>query len=102
MAWTIILGEKKVAVEDLPLAEFEQLARKHDVNWFQLLASPGAYPSAFYELVCLAADQAGAERPPAPKTMGDVVRLVDMLEMGDDRPSSWSDGAPLEDGQTTG
>jgi hypothetical protein len=102
MAWTIKLDGTTVAVEDLPLADFELLARKHDINWYQLLASPGAYPTAFYEVIVLACAQAGVTPPDAPKTMGDVVRLVELLEMGDDRPDQWVDGSPLEEGPTTG
>lgn len=101
MAWTIKLGDTSVSVEDLPLKEFEQITREFDVNWYHLFASPGAYPSAFWRVVCLAADRAGVPRPTEPETIGDIVGLIDMLEMGDDRPTTWDDGRPTEDGQET-
>lgn len=102
-SWVFTFADTKVSVEDLPIVEFEEIGRRHDVSWFQLLASPGAHPSALYDVVCLAAKFAGVEPPPKPERMGDVVKLIDMMELveAETLPTMWEDGSPLAEDQAT-
>ena len=95
MAWTIRFDDTCVNIEDLPIAEFVPIARKHDVSWYELLATPGAHPQALYEVICVAARAAGVPAPDPVEKMGDVVRLIGMLEVGTDTlPTRWDDGNP--------
>lgn len=102
MAWNIRFGDTRVSIEDLPIEKFVPIAKRHDVSWYELLATPGAHPQAFYEVVCLAADQAGIPHPEKPSKMGEIVGLLEMLEVGqDDLPTEWSEGNPQGAGQET-
>lgn len=95
--WAIKFGDTQVSIEDLPIDRFVPIARKHDVSWYELLASPGAHPQALWEVIAVAADIAGVPAPDPVVKMSDVVRLVEMLELADDTlPTEWVDGAPLE------
>lgn len=97
MAWTFKFDSTRVSIEDLPIEQFETIAKKHDVSWYELLSTPGAHPTALWEVCCLAADAAGAAHPAKPEKLGDVVKLIGLLELGtDDLPTEWADGNPPE------
>lgn len=98
MPWHVILGEKRVNCDDLPMEVYAAIEKEHGVKWHELLAQPMAYSAAGPALIRAAASHVGVT-PPTPITPR---VLVDSFTIGDeDRPIQYDDGLPNSEGAPT-
>jgi len=103
--WTVNIGDKKVCLDDLSPAEFQEVADRHSLSWLSLYYNPAANIDAYHDLLVVCADHAGVEAPEKPDTMGDAKALLDLIVMDedDDRPKvgAETESPNLEDDQAT-
>jgi hypothetical protein len=85
-----------VRLDDVPGRQLEEIAKRHEVGWFDVLTSPAKTFDLGLDVVRLAYDIAGET---VPDDIGDWTskRLLAALEIvPDDLPSSFEDGLPKE------
>lgn len=103
MAFAIRAGDVTTRLEDLPIGEFQQIAKRYGVSWFELWQTPASNADAFFDLVELAVRHGGGTLPKRPATVGEslamISKLLEIVE--DDLPSMWDDAVPQEADQTT-
>lgn len=103
MPFAIRAGDIETRLDDLPIGEFQQVAKRHNLSWFDLWNTPAQEPDAFYELVELAVRHGGGTLPQRPATVKDTLTLISecLQVVDDDLPTMWEDGNPPEADQTT-
>ena len=103
MAWQITIGQQSKLIDDLPIEKIESVASRHGTSWYELVASsPARYPSAFYDVVRVVAEELGVDPPDRPSTVGDMKRLLELIDfVDDDLPTEGVDGNPPVGDQTT-
>lgn len=96
MGWKITLGDESVLLDDLPIVKIEKVAAKHSVSWYELIgSSPGRYPSAFYDVIRVVAEELGVDPPAQPVSVADAKALLEFIDfVADDLPVEWVDGNP--------
>ena len=68
MPFAIRAGDITTRLDDLPIGEFQAIAKKHDCSWFDLWNTPASDPEAFYDIVELAVKHGGGTLPTRPAT----------------------------------
>ena len=84
-------GCEPFRLDDLPIADFQKIARKHGISWASLLNAPAQDPDAMADLVDLVADRNGVPRPARPTTVREAMSVLNdlLVFVEDDLPTEW-------------